>query len=324
MSNRTPAMGALAREAGVQRSYTDVRGRRRRASNAALAAVLTALGHEVGADGVGAEAALRVLRADRARQLAEPVTVAWGGSAAIPLRARGAVEWELALEDGGERRGSAPPGAPLRLARMPAGYHTLHLSARGSEVTVLVLSAPRRAYVAAGRWWGVFLPLYALPGPFGPGDFGGLRRLAAWTAGYGGRAVGSTPLFAAFLSRPFDPSPYAPVSRLFWNELYVDAGGVPELEASAEARRLLAAAPPAPGPLVDYAAAMTARRAILEAMLRALAGARLEAFERHLAAHPELRAYAAFRARCEEEGAGWREWRGRRLDVDGGGEAARY
>ena len=324
MSNRTPAMGALAREAGVQRSYTDVRGRRRRASNAALAAVLTALGHEVGADGVGAEAALRVLRADRARQLAEPVTVAWGGSAAIPLRARGAVEWELALEDGGERRGSAPPGAPLRLARMPAGYHTLHLSAGGSEATVLVLSAPRRAYVAAGRWWGVFLPLYALPGPFGPGDFGGLRRLAAWTARYGGRAVGSTPLFAAFLSRPFDPSPYAPVSRLFWNELYVDAGGVPELEASAEARRLLAAAPPAPGPLVDYAAAMTARRAILEAMLRALAGARLEAFERHLAAHPELRAYAAFRARCEEEGAGWREWRGRRLDVDGGGEAARY
>ena len=324
MRNRAPAMGALAREAGVQRSYTDVRGRRRRASGAALAAVLTALGHEVGEDGAGAEEALRSLRAGRDGQLAEPVTVAWGGAAAIPLRARSPVEWALALEDGGERRGTASPEAPLRLVRLPAGYHTLHLSAGGNEATVLVLSAPRRAYMAAGRWWGVFLPLYALPGPFGPGDFGGLRRLAAWTAGYGGRAVGSTPLFAAFLGRPFDPSPYAPVSRLFWNELYVDPGGVPELRASAEARRLLAAAPPVPGPLVDYAGAMTAKRAILEAMLRALAGPRLEAFERHLAEHPELRAYAAFRARCEEESAGWREWQGGPLDVDGGGTAARY
>src|SRR6185503_4753303 len=224
----------------------------------------TALGHEVGPDGAGAAEALRSLRAGRDGQLAEPVAVAWGGSASIPLRAPGIVEWTLALEDGGERRGTASPGAPLRLARMPAGYHTLQLSAGGTEATVLVVSAPRRAHVAAGRSWGVFLPLYALPGPFGPGDFSGLRRLAAWTAGYGGRTVGSTPLFAAFLDRPFDPSPYAPVSRLFWNELYVDPAVVPELEASAPAGLLLDAGPPAPGPLVDYAAAMAAKRAVLE------------------------------------------------------------
>ena len=160
--HRTAATAALAREAGVQRSYTDVRGRRRRASDAALAAVLTALGHEVGPDGAGAVEALRALRAGRDRQLAEPVTVAWGGSASIPLRAPGTAEWALALEDGDELRGTAPPGAPLRLARMPPGYHTLHLSVAGSEATVLVVSAPRRAYVAAGRSWGVFLPLYAL------------------------------------------------------------------------------------------------------------------------------------------------------------------
>ena len=322
--HRTAATATLAREAGVQRSYTDVRGRRRRASDAALAAVLTALGHEVGPDGAGAVEALRALRVGRDRQLAEPVTVAWGGSASIPLRAPGIVEWTLALEDGGERRGAASQDAPLRLARLPAGYHTLHLSAAGAEAAVLVVSAPRRAYVAAGRSWGVFLPLYALPGPFGPGDFSGLRRLAAWTAGYGGRTVGSTPLFAAFLDRPFDPSPYAPVSRLFWNELYVDPAVVPELEASAPARLLLDAGPPAPGPLVDYAAAMAAKRAVLEALLEALAGPRLEAFERHLEAHPDLRAYAAFRARCEREGGGWREWRGDPDAGDEDGPAARY
>lgn len=318
------AMAALAREAGVQRSYTDVRGRRRRASAPALAAVLAALGHEVGAGGAGAAQALRALRAGRENRLAEPVAVAWAGAAAIPVRGRGPAEWTLALEDGGERRGTARAGAPVRLSRIPAGYHTLHLAVGGDEATVLVLSAPRRAYAAAGRFWGVFLPLYALPGPFGPGDFGGLRRLAAWTAGYGGGMVGSTPLFAAFLHRPFDPSPYVPVSRLFWNELYVDPGAVPELAASAEARRLLATTAPAAGRLVDYAAAMAAKRAILEAMLAALAGPRLEAFERHLEEHPELRAYAAFRARCDEEGAGWREWRDGALDADGAGEPARY
>jgi 4-alpha-glucanotransferase len=325
VSDGTAAMAALTREAGVQRSYTDVRGRRRRAPDAAVAAVLTSLGHDVGESGAGAVEALRTLRAGRDDRPAEPVAVAWGGSAAIPVRGRERVEWTLALEGGGERRGSAGGGRSLRLSQIPPGYHTLHVVADGREAAVLVLSAPRRAYVAAGRWWGVFLPLYALPGRFGPGDFGGLRRLAAWAAGYGGGMVGSTPLFAAFLGRPFEPSPYVPVTRLFWNELYVDPAAVPELEASAAACRLLAAASPAPGPLVDYAAAMRAKRTIIGAMMRALAGARLEAFERHLEAHPDLRAYAAFRARCEQEGVGWLEWRGSRV-VDAGeaDPAARY
>jgi 4-alpha-glucanotransferase len=316
-------MTALAREAGAQRSYVDVRGRRRIASDAALAAVLAALGHEVGPAGEGAKAALRAATAEREGRLAEPVAVAWNRAVAIRVNGGGLVEWTLALEDGGERRGRTGPGETLRLTDLPHGYHTLRLTADGREASVLVLSAPRRAFAAGGRSWGVFLPLYALPGPFGPGDFSSLRRLVGWTAGHGGRAVGSTPLFAAFLDRPFDPSPYAPVSRLFWNELYVDPGAVPDLQASAEARRLLEAAPPASGRQVDYRAAVAAKRAILEPMLAALAGPRLRAFEEHLAAGPGLRAYAGFRARCEREGGGWREWR----SDDGTGmddPAARY
>jgi 4-alpha-glucanotransferase len=310
VSRRGPTLAALARESGVQRSYTDIRGRRRTASDAALTAVLAALGHDVGPDGERAEGALRAAKADRDRRLAEPVAVAWDGRAAIPVNGRGRVEWTLRLEDGGERRGSGDGGAALHLSDLPQGYHELHLAGGGREASLLIVSAPRRAHGPDGRSWGVFLPLYALPGPFGPGDFGGLRRLVAWTAGLGGREVGSTPLFAAFLDRPFDPSPYAPVSRLYWNELYVDSEAVPELEASGEARRLLEAAAPASGRLIDYAAAIAAKRAIIEAMLAALAGQRRDAFEKHLAADPGLRAYAGFRARCEREGGGWREWRG--------------
>ena len=35
------------------------------------------------------------------------------------------------------------------------------------------------------------------------------------------------PLYAGFLDEPFDPSPYAPVSRLHWNEVYLDDATCP-------------------------------------------------------------------------------------------------
>jgi hypothetical protein len=55
------ALCALAAAEGVLRSYTDTTGRRRRASPAALGAVLRALGHDVDDSGRGAAAALRAL-----------------------------------------------------------------------------------------------------------------------------------------------------------------------------------------------------------------------------------------------------------------------
>ena len=44
MTGGRQALGRLAAELGVQRAYTDIAGRRRTASAAALAAVCTALG----------------------------------------------------------------------------------------------------------------------------------------------------------------------------------------------------------------------------------------------------------------------------------------
>ena len=141
--------------------------------------------------------------------------------------------------------------------------------------------------------------------------------------GLGGDLVGSTPLHAAFLERPFEPSPYLPVSRLYWNELYVDPEAVPELAAAPQARDLIAAAAaPAEDRLIDYRVAMAAKRRVLEALLAALAGRRLEAFEGHLRDHPDLGEYAAFRARCEREGGGWRDWGGH--PAAGDESAARY
>jgi 4-alpha-glucanotransferase len=316
------ALEALAAAEGVLRSYTDTTGRRRRASPPALAAVLRALGHDVEESGRGAAEALRAAEAARAARLAEPVPVAWGGSRArTALGVHGRVTWTLALEDGGELGGYADVGS-LELPRLPYGRHRLRLEAGGRTDDMTVLQAPRRAPAGPARSWGLFVPLYALPGPFGPGDLTRMRRLAAWTAGLGGDLVGSTPLNAAFLDEPFEPSPYLPVSRLFWNELYVDPAAAPEWEASARARELAGAERPPDGRLIDYRAAAAARRRVLEALLAALDGTRLDAFERHLADRPDLAAYAGFRARCERERAGWRDWRDPEAPGDQG--AARY
>jgi 4-alpha-glucanotransferase len=316
------ALEALAAAEGVLRSYTDTTGRRRRASAQALAAVLRALGHDVDESGRGAGDALRTAEATRAGRLAEPVAVAWGRAhARIPLDVEGRATWTLALEDGGELHGRAAGGA-AELPRLPYGRHRLALEAGGRTQEVTVLQAPRRAHAGPARAWGLFVPLYALPGPFGPGDLTRMRLLGEWTAGLGGDLVGSTPLNAVFLDEPFEPSPYLPVSRLYWNELYVDPAAAPEWEASARARELASAAPAPEGRLIDYRAAMTTKRRVLEALLAALDGRRLDAFEQHVADHPDLAAYAGFRARCERERAGWRDWRN--PEAPGGEAAARY
>jgi 4-alpha-glucanotransferase len=316
------ALDALAAAEGVLRSYTETTGRRRRASAAALAAVLRALGHDVDESGRGAAEALRAAEAARAGRLAEPVAVAWGRAhARIPVASRERPAWTLALEEGGEVHGRADDEA-VELPGLPYGRHVLHLEAGGRTQDVTVLQAPRRAPAGPERSWGLFVPLYALPGSFGPGDFTRMRMLAEWTAGLGGDLVGSTPLNAAFLDQPFEPSPYLPVSRLHWNELYADPAATPEWATSARARELAGGVRRPDGRLIDYPAAAAAKRRVLEALLADLGGARLEAFEEHLRAHPDLASYAGFRAQCERERAGWRDWRD--PDAPGHATAARY
>ena len=142
-------------------------------------------------------------------------------------------------------------------AGLPPGYHQLTLETDGGAFETCVISAPMSAGVsrvpsatdavelAAGklsspatRSWGCFLPLYAARSPrnWGAGDFTDLANLSRWVHSLGGRFVGTLPLLAAFLDDPFEPSPYAPASRLFWNEFYVDVEGIPELQDCAAAR----------------------------------------------------------------------------------------
>jgi 4-alpha-glucanotransferase len=334
----------LAMLYGVQPAYVDMLGRRVEASEESLLAAASALvGPFEGMDDVAEALASR--HAELAAQLIEPVLVAWNGRLAeIELRlpaaagangGGGALACHLDLENG-ERRAwtydvdSLPATAPSvrRLAlpeALPPGYHRLEVKLGGRAARALVIAAPVRAFSGDGdggdhRPWGVFLPLYALrtARSWGAGDLTDLQALAAWTAELGGGVTASLPMLATFLDVPFEPSPYAPASRLFWNEIYLDPRQLPEATLCPAAKRLLESTELeaetralAALPLVDYARLAILKRRVLDEMVAwsfANAGPRRQDLERFLAVRPELADYAAFRAVGDRRGESWQAW----------------
>jgi 4-alpha-glucanotransferase len=334
------ALAELAGLYGIQLDYWDASGTERRPSDEAVVAVLAALGAPVTGLGDLADAA-RERRTALWSRLAEPIAaVVADEPAAISLRApawaTGPARATITLEDGGERAvafelGSLPVASScqvdgeerrellLRLPEpLPAGYHDVRVETGGEPADVLVIAAPRHApSPRRARAWGVFLPVYALRSErtMGIADLADVERLLTAVDGLGGSLAGSTPLLAAF---PGEPSPYAPASRLFWNETYADLGASPELERSAAARALLESSAYrssgrslAEAPYADYQATHDLRRPVLEALADTLfsePSPRRDALEAHLRANPRLADYARFRATGERHGSGWPVW----------------
>jgi 4-alpha-glucanotransferase len=321
----------LAHACGVRRAYTDGFGRGRTAPFESILAVLRAMGHDVRRP-EDAPGALDRLRARRARRLCEPIAVVWAGQ---PARLRltddparngspaGTVLMTIELEDGRVIEHSAPvQGMAVPLpSGLPIGIHRLSLQIGPRTASATVLSAPPRCY-QPGRpehSLGLFLPLHALrtDRDWGVGDLGDLERLLCWSASLGCSYVGTLPLLACYLDEPFDPSPYAPVTRLHWNELFADVTAARELEHCPKARQLLQSQDVArqladlrAGELVDYRAAWAAKwpvfRLLADAAFSSPDGrARLEAMCR---AHPDLPEYARFRAAAKRARAGWPAW----------------
>lgn len=352
------ALRRLARLYGVQPSYRALDGAVRTAAPHALLLALRAVGAPVHrlAD---VSDALRLRRRQLWAGPLEPVAVAWMGAPAgvslrVPAHAAGAITCRLVLENGEERqwrcmlhelpvsaralvegvqyvRRRLPLAGPL-----PPGYHRLALEsaefgtwdAAPGTLEALVIASPPRAYDPyrdpPRRTWGAFLPTYAIRSTrnWGCGDLTDLSELGRWIGARGGALVGTLPLLASYLghgNEPYHPSPYAPVSRLFWNELYLDVTRVPELEACEPARRLAESRACRAGlralreePIVDYRGVSALKREVLAHLARAFfqhcSGARREAFEQFLERRPELQAYAAFRAAVVRHGSRWRGW----------------
>jgi 4-alpha-glucanotransferase len=341
-------LGELARLYGIQTCYLDAGKARRRASAEALMATLRILGAPVESTS-DIDGAIRGRRLEAWLRPLEPVAVAWNGRADAPIRlrlprrsARSGLRCVLRTEDGGEsdvtrawlgengrRRvfGEAVvDGRPfvelaMRPPPLPLGYHQLRVESEGKVGTSVIISAPRRTPPLDHRAWGVFVPLYALHTrrSWGVGDLTDLQELAGWVADLGGSMVSTLPILAAFLGEsPFEPSPYAPVSRLFWNELHLDVTRIPELERSPGARTRLESRAAreqldrqASEPFVDHRLVMAAKRTVLEELAQTFfddPGHRHARFRAFLRTAPKAERYAAFRAACERRLTPWRQW----------------
>jgi 4-alpha-glucanotransferase len=184
-----------------------------------LVRVCAAVGAPIARPGDAAEA-LRAHRAAGAAELLPPVIVAWDGTLPpITFNGGESFQAEIHLEDGGV----AQYGQPL-----PTGYHRLTVEASGRTETCTVIAAPLQAWRRPGshRSWGIGVHLAALRSARSRsvGDLRDMESLCRWIRERGGDLVAVLPLLPTFNAPPPEPSPYSPVSRLFWSELILDLG----------------------------------------------------------------------------------------------------
>jgi 4-alpha-glucanotransferase len=368
MASALDQLYSLAEQYGIHTNYYDVTGRLIHAGPEALTQVLRSLGANL-EKVEDAPAATRARQQALWRRRLEPVHVLWDGAGTeINLRlpqqdAGGSLLVRLHLESGEMREWSLPAeslpfdheaeiegvryiGKRLTIpGTLPLGYHCLVVEQGQHVAESLLLAAPARAYESAPsankKAWGVFLPLYALHSErsWGAGDFSDLEALTDWVTELGGGMVATLPLLAAFLDEPFEPGPYSPASRLFWNEFYIDVTRVPELASCPSAQRLLNSATfqqeiqelRAQG-LVDYHRQMALKRQVLEELARAFFGQpseRRNLFASFLESRPEIEDYARFRAVGEARKEAWLAWperlrHGHILPEDFGAQARDY
>lgn len=335
---------ALAQRYGVETSYYTIWGEEYSASPEALLAVLRGLGAQLSSV-EDAPGALERRRWEEWSRPVDPVRAVWGGGPVLvevrlpPLQVSKTLTCTLYPESGEPLRetfdlqsfeivGASRFGRESFIARqvelpwrIAPGYHRLEFQNDVQSFETLLISAPQRAYAGPDeRLWGVFLPLYALHShtSWGAGNYTDLGTFFGWLREQGGALAGTLPLLPTFLQEPFEPSPYAPISRRFWSEFFVDVMVVPELEASETAQRLIASdefqrelQDLRSSDLVDYRAGMTLRRRVMEELARTLlsdgAGRRSE-FETWVESRPLVRDYARFRAAVDGQGASFHEW----------------
>lgn len=266
------ALRERARELGVETGYWDVSGTYHEASDATLQAIVDVLEADAAAAADPASGPPVVV--------GRPERIAVGAATEAVLELADGTTLALPVADGHV----APP------PDLPVGCHRLAL-AGAADVTVVVPppTMPRATRFAGGA--SLFVPAYALWERSAPlPSFAHLGALAASTHPLGIDVVTTLPLYAAFLDDPFDPSPYAPVSRLHWNEVYIDDATLPVAPVPDQER------------LIDWRELALRRRRQLVSMVDDLDPFIEAGIARFVATHPDVVDYAKFRAARPERG----------------------
>lgn len=308
-------LSTLAERVGIAADYHDIAGTLHRTSDDTKRAILAAMGFTVDSTASLAEA-LRAWDDAPWQRPCDPVRILRDGERGLPLSCCLALEegkeqsvvleWQIRDEANAlVQEGLAGPGLSAVEARVldgrrhvrveiPAprglslGYYHLTVQAEGlvggMAGTMRLIVAPSQCYVppsieANQRLWGLALQLYSLSSDrnWGCGDFTDLGRIVEWVGKeLGAGVIGLNPLHALRNITPYHISPYAPYSRLYLNELYIDLERLPEFQGSEEAQRQFRA-PEFQTKLqawranrrVDYDAIAAAKRTMLELAYRA-------------------------------------------------------
>jgi 4-alpha-glucanotransferase len=262
MTTATDELRQRARALGVETSYWDVEGGYHEASAETLQAIVDVLAADVDPPGA-----------------VDPVVVGRPQTVAV-----GAVtDAELLLDDGTAVDLRPSRGRVELPAELPIGCHRV-VTARG-EITVVVPPPTMPRDLALAGSAGLFVPTYALWEEHSPlPSFANLAACAKAAAGLGAGFVATLPLYAALLDEPFDPSPYAPLSRLHWNEVYLADTALPPAPVQRQDE------------LVDWAALAARRRRQLLEAASDLDPSVIAGIDALGAAHPDVADYARFRA----------------------------
>lgn len=187
------------------------------------------------------------------------------------------------------------------------GYHSLTVAMNGDSTDCLLLVAPETCFLPdflqKTKTWSVFTPVYALRSErnLGVGDWTDLRNLGEWILEKGGAGVATLPMHSLALEgNAFDISPYSPLTRLFWNELYI---GLDQILETQDAKKFQEEA----GRLrqsenVDYAAVWKLKKAGLKKAFQNLTKQDITKLKEETAiSDPLLLEFATFRANTDHD-----------------------
>jgi 4-alpha-glucanotransferase len=307
-------LATLAERAGIVTDYYDIAGTLHLTSDDTRRAILTAMGFTVDSS-ASLTQALREWDEAPWQRPCDPVRILREGETGTSVscylaledgkEGSVAVEWQIRDETNTVvQEGQAGPGLSAVEVRflhdrrhvrveiaaphgLSLGYYSMTVRAEGLVGglvgTMRIIVAPRQCYAppwldANQRMWGLALQLYSLASNrnWGCGDFTDLDRIVEWAGKeLGASVIGLNPLHALRNTTPYHISPYAPYSRLYLNELYIDLERLPEFYGSEEARQQFLA-PEFQLKLqalresrqVDYDAIATAKRTMLDLAYR--------------------------------------------------------
>jgi len=296
-----PALHRLAQRCGILASYQGTDSKKRYTSDTTRELLLHAMGFDASTE-ESAVQALDRLNSDEQRRVVDPVRVIGQGSVElgmlnlrIPSNMEGKVEWRIDLEqeDGPTRSFEGELDAKdsetiINLSGtndLPPGYHRVACHLRSQEAdnseTQRLIVTPKtcltvQELLGMHRVFGLWTHLYSVKSQnnWGFGDLSDLRALIQWAGQIKAEFVGVNPLHAIG-NRAATSSPYYPISRLFYNLLYLDISAIPELTVCGEATDLIASSEFQKGieklrkaRSINYEKVLQAKKPVLQALYR--------------------------------------------------------